>query len=153
MEGVPYNDQGLESLVFTAEGDMRQALNNAQATYAGFGFISQENVFKVCDQPHPLLVRKMLDGCATADFETANEVIENMWAQGYCGFDIVGTLFRMVKLDDKLSEELKLEFIREIGFCHMRILEGLDTLLQLNGLVAKLCVQAKGKGVRPPMKQ
>ena len=26
---------------------MRQALNNAQATQAGFGFISTENVFKV----------------------------------------------------------------------------------------------------------
>ena len=47
-ESVSSNDSGLEALIFTAEGDMRQALNNAQATYAGFGFISSENVFKVC---------------------------------------------------------------------------------------------------------
>lgn len=33
--------------MFTADGDMRQALNNLQATFAGFGFVSQENVFKV----------------------------------------------------------------------------------------------------------
>ena len=30
--------------------------------------------------------------------------------------------------------------MQEIGFTHMRVLDGLDTLLQLTGLVAKLCV-------------
>jgi replication factor C subunit 2/4 len=36
-------------LIFTAEGDMRYALNNLQATDAGFDKITKENVFKVCD--------------------------------------------------------------------------------------------------------
>ena len=52
-----------------------------------------------------------------------------------------------------LQEELKLDFIKEIGFTHMRILEGLDSLLQLSGLVAKLCVTAATKGnAKPPKK-
>ena len=34
----------------------------------------------------------------------------------------------------------------------MRVLDGLDTLLQLTGLVAKLCVTAAGRGARPPKK-
>jgi replication factor C subunit 2/4 len=46
-EQVPYNDKGLEALIFTADGDMRQALNNAQSTAAGFGFISRDDVYKV----------------------------------------------------------------------------------------------------------
>ena len=40
---------GFQALIFTAEGDMRYALNNMQATAAGFDTINQENVFKVCD--------------------------------------------------------------------------------------------------------
>ena len=52
-EKAAFNEQGLEALIFTAEGDMRQALNNAQATHSGFGFISSDNVFQVCDQPQP----------------------------------------------------------------------------------------------------
>jgi DNA polymerase III delta prime subunit len=44
---IPYNDSGLEAISFTADGDMRQAINNLQATYTGFGYISAENVFKV----------------------------------------------------------------------------------------------------------
>lgn len=38
-----------------------------------------------------------------------------------------------------MPEPLKLEFIREIGFTHMRISEGLNTQLQLMGCVARLC--------------
>ena len=33
--------------MFTAEGDMRQALNNLQSTFRGFGHVNSENVFKV----------------------------------------------------------------------------------------------------------
>lgn len=151
MESASFNDAGLEALVFTAEGDMRQALNNAQATTAGFGFISSDNVFKVCDQPHPLVVKQMLEACAVADFETANGLVEQLWGLGYCGLDIVGTFFRIAKFAE-LPEELKLEFIKDIGFCHMRVLDGLDTMLQLQGLVAKLCVTAASRGARPPKK-
>jgi replication factor C subunit 2/4 len=46
---VPYVPEGLEAVVFTADGDMRQALNNLQATYSGFQFVNQDNVFKVED--------------------------------------------------------------------------------------------------------
>jgi DNA polymerase III delta prime subunit len=40
-ENVAYDDSGLEAITFTADGDMRQALNNLQATSAGFGFVNQ----------------------------------------------------------------------------------------------------------------
>lgn len=40
QERVAFDDSGLESIVFTADGDMRQALNNLQATHAGFGFVN-----------------------------------------------------------------------------------------------------------------
>jgi replication factor C subunit 2/4 len=44
---VNYTPDGLEALLFTAQGDMRHALNNLQSTYTGLGTITAENVFKV----------------------------------------------------------------------------------------------------------
>jgi DNA polymerase III delta prime subunit len=44
---VSHTKEGLEAIVFTAQGDMRQALNNLQSTFNGFGHVSGENVFKV----------------------------------------------------------------------------------------------------------
>ena len=41
QEGVVCDPSGLEALTFTADGDMRQAINNLQATAAGFGFVNQ----------------------------------------------------------------------------------------------------------------
>jgi hypothetical protein len=38
-----------------------------------------------------------------------------------------------------MPEPQKLDFIREIGFSHMRIAQGLNTQLQLLGCVARLC--------------
>jgi replication factor C subunit 2/4 len=46
-QNIPHTDDGLEAVLFTAEGDMRQALNNLQSTHAGYGFVNRENVFKV----------------------------------------------------------------------------------------------------------
>ncbi len=39
--------EGLEAIIFTADGDMRQALNNLQATHFGFGLVDSAAVFKV----------------------------------------------------------------------------------------------------------
>lgn len=64
----------MEAIVFTAQGDMRQALNNLQSTFNGFYHISSLNVFKVCDEPHPLLVKDMLNQCVKGDISKAYKV-------------------------------------------------------------------------------
>jgi replication factor C subunit 2/4 len=116
-EEVAYEEAGLAALLFVSEGDMRQALNNMQACHSGFGNISQENVFKVCDQPHPMVVKNMLASCVKGDFEAAEKEICGLWNCGYSAVDVVGTVFRVCKsFDDKqMPEATKLAFIREIG--------------------------------------
>uniref|UniRef100_A0A8C9EYF5 Replication factor C subunit 2 n=1 Tax=Pavo cristatus TaxID=9049 RepID=A0A8C9EYF5_PAVCR len=110
-EDVPYTDDGLEAIIFTAQGDMRQALNNLQSTYSGFGFINSENVFKI---------------------------LAHLWRLGYSPEDVIGNIFRVCKTF-QMPEYLKLEFIKEIGYTHMKIAEGVNSLLQMAGLLARLC--------------
>jgi len=80
---------------------MRQALNNLQSTHSGFGIITTENVFKVCDQPHPIVVQKMIRCCAKGDVTGALECLEGLWEEGYAAVDIVTTVFRVVKVFDE----------------------------------------------------
>ena len=126
-ESVQYNDDGLTALIFTCEGDMRQAINNLQSTHSGFGFVSGENVFKVCDQPHPVVVQAVIRACLKGEVDPALEKLHELWDQGYSAVDIVVTLFRVAKTFDELPEYTKLEYIKEIGFTHMRVLEGVGT--------------------------
>ncbi|KAJ3786132.1 P-loop containing nucleoside triphosphate hydrolase protein [Lentinula aff. detonsa] len=139
MEKVQYNDDGLTALIFTSEGDMRQAINNLQSTYSGFGFVSGDNVFKVCDQPHPLIVQEIIKFCTEGKVDSAMDKLTDLWENGYSAVDIVVTIFRVVKTSDSMPEYTKLQYIKEIGFTHMRILEGVGTILQLAGLIARLC--------------
>lgn len=69
QEHVVKTDEGLEAIIFTAQGDMRQALNNLQSTFSGFGVVNSENVFKVCDQPHPLLVKSIVEACLKCEID------------------------------------------------------------------------------------
>lgn len=100
-EKVEYNDDGLTALIFTSEGDMRQAINNLQSTQAGFGFVSGDNVFKVCDQPHPIIVQAIVRACHKGNVDIAMEKLSELWNQGYSAVDIVVTIFRVVKTFDE----------------------------------------------------
>ncbi|KAH7166085.1 P-loop containing nucleoside triphosphate hydrolase protein [Dactylonectria macrodidyma] len=120
-EKVEYSDDGLAALVFSAEGDMRQAINNLQSTFAGFGFVSGDNVFKVVDSPHPIKVQAMLKACYEGNVDSALDTLRELWDLGYSSHDIISTMFKVTKTIPTLSEHSKLEFIKEIGFTHMKI--------------------------------
>lgn len=160
-ENVKHTEDGLAALVFSAEGDMRQALNNLQSTWSGFGLVSGDNVFRVVDSPHPIKIQAMIKACWEGKIDSALETLNELWYfnlahflnlgayiayrdLGYSSHDIISTMFKVTKTIPTLSEHSKLEFIREIGFTHMRILDGVQSLLQLSGCIAKLCrVNAK----------
>jgi len=145
-EKVSYATDGMEAIIFTAEGDMRNALNNLQSTVAGFGHVSMESVYKVCDQPHPSVILKILESCCEGDMLGAQAKMKALYDTGYSAYDIIGNVFRVCKRKLRVDEVLQLEMMREIGYVHMRIANGSSSLLQLVGLCAKLCrvsIQAK----------
>jgi replication factor C subunit 2/4 len=141
MEKVSYNKEGLAALIYTAEGDMRNALNNLQATYSGFEYVSDTNVFKVCDQPHPATLQAILENCMVGSLTKAHESMHALWKTGYSAIDIIGTFFRVCKGRD-MDEAMKLCFIKEMGTTHMCIADGVTSPLQLHGLLARLCGHA-----------
>lgn len=135
MENVQYTNDGLEAIIFTAEGDMRQAINNLQSTVAGFGLVNGDNVFQIVDSPHPLIVKRML---LSNSLDESLQYLKDLWTKGYSAVDIVTTCFRVMKNLEEVKESVRLEMIKEIGFTHMRILEGVSTRLQLSGMLAKI---------------
>ncbi|CAO1633861.1 unnamed protein product [Sympodiomycopsis kandeliae] len=139
LENIQYTDAGLEALVFTSEGDMRQAINNLQSTHTGLSLVNPDNVFKICDQPHPIIIKSILNACYQGNLDSAMENLDQVWNAGYAAIDIITTLFRVLKTMDSIPEAVKLDFIKEIGWTHMRILEGVSTVIQLAACLARLC--------------
>lgn len=113
-ENVPYSPEGLEALIFSAEGDLRQAINNLQATFSGFGMVTPENVYRVCDQPHPTVVNGIIENCLQGKLNEALEQLDGLFSKGYAPVDLVSTFFRVIKSFPVkvLSDSLQLEFIK-----------------------------------------
>ncbi|VVD05199.1 unnamed protein product [Leptidea sinapis] len=137
-ENLSYTEEGVNAVVFTAQGDLRSALNNLQSTAQGFRHISPDNVFKVCDEPHPMFIKTMLESCLKQDIHSAYKVMAKLVKLGYAAEDIVSNIFRVCK-GLETSEDVKLALIREIGVTHMRLADGLSSSLQLAALLARMC--------------
>ncbi|KAG6971119.1 hypothetical protein JG688_00004567 [Phytophthora aleatoria] len=85
--------------------------------------------------PDEMLLRRLLTG----ELDGAEKQAIALWKSGYSSLDIIGTVFRVCKALPMEDEKLKLEFIKLIGTTHMCIADGVSTLLQIHGLVARLC--------------
>ncbi|CAK5076879.1 unnamed protein product [Meloidogyne enterolobii] len=116
---------------------MRQALNNLQCTATSYGKITKEFVYKVCDEPNPSSIKEIFQHCVDGETKEAFDIIEEIYNSGYSIEDLVGILFRNVKIAD-IPEALRIEFIMEIGKCHSIVAQGLSTKLQMAGLIARL---------------
>uniref|UniRef100_A0A914MG60 Replication factor C subunit 2 n=1 Tax=Meloidogyne incognita TaxID=6306 RepID=A0A914MG60_MELIC len=137
QENVKFVEQGIQAIIHTSQGDMRQALNNLQCTATSYGKITKEFVYKVCDEPNPSSIKEIFQHCVDGETKEAFDIIEDIYNSGYSIEDLVGILFRNVKIAD-IPEALRIEFIMEIGKCHSIVAQGLSTKLQMAGLIARL---------------
>lgn len=140
-EGVEFDESGIATAVFLAEGDMRNALNNCQSAFHGFGSVTAEHLHKVADAPRPRVARAFIDQCLEGDIEAAVGTLQELLDLGYPPIDIIQTVFRVAKADGETPrpEAVKLQLLRRIGLAHLRIADGTPSPVQLAGLAASLC--------------
>ena len=172
-EHVHVTDDGYQALLFAAEGDMRHAINTLQAAAASCALqaapsadpaaeaaattttttttaavVDAAAVYSVADQPHPELVRQALAYCVRGDFDEAQKLFCALVYQGHAPNDVVATVFRVLKAGgaELGPEAQRLEFMREVGLAHVATgADGVSTLTQLMGLVARLCLKTKAR--------
>ena len=137
-EHVKYDEKGIDTILFTSSGDLRQTINNLQSTYSGYGEINYRNVLKICDIPQPELLSSIITNTQKNNFIESFVHIKKIHNMGYSPIDIVNTLFEILKESD-IDDEIKMKMIKEIAFTNIRIINGIDTTLQLAGLISRLC--------------
>merc|ERR1712217_975989 len=87
-EQAPFDQAGVDALIFSAEGDMRNVLNGAQSTFNAFGSVTKEFVFRMNDQPQPEKIKGCLMACLKNDWNGAFTPLHEIWKQGYSARDI-----------------------------------------------------------------
>jgi replication factor C subunit 2/4 len=140
-EGITYHGDGLDAIVTTSQGDMRQALNNLQVTYNGYTTITASNVYKLCDKPHPLTIKNLFIACSKKDVKSALKYLNELRNNGYSSSDISLSMINTLKSlqIDEIDEKNKISFMNEIAKTCLIINKGVNTPLQLTGCVTSMC--------------
>ena len=142
LESVQYTPEGLKAIAYTAEGDLRQAINNLQATHAGAGYVSEESVLRICDQPHPALIVSIVKACHQGNVPQALTSLQQLLGMGHAISDISAAFFRILKANGaevNLAEDVQLDFMKQVALAQARIAEGCTSHLQLQAMIASMC--------------
>ena len=140
-ESFDYTDEGLETIVYHAEGDMRKAVNILQATASEGEHITEESVYDVVSKSKPQDISDMITKALTGDFMGSRKLLhETMVLQGTSGEDMVSQIYQEVSrrvLDGKMDPDFYIDIIEAIANCDFRIREGSNPRIQLEALLTK----------------
>lgn len=139
-ENIKYDLDGVDAIIDIANGDLRKAINILQLIYVSFKYISSENVYNICDKPHPKVIGTIINFCIHKNIKEALLVLNKLYDDGYSSLDITLGMFNYLKNSININNKIKIVYINEVCRSYIIINKGLNTKLQLNGCLAQLCL-------------
>jgi replication factor C subunit 2/4 len=136
-ESIEYTEDGINAIIFISQGDIRQAINNVEATYHGYKIINEDNVYKLCYHPHPKIIISIIKESVNMNIIKSIDYIHELKNSGYCTNDILLTLLNSLK-EINIDEDIRINFTKIITDCYINVSDGVDTTLQLYGCVSRM---------------
>lgn len=136
-ENIKYTADGIDSIIFISQGDIRQAINNLEAIYNSYGKITDEFVYKICYQPHPKTIVLLIQNCVSKNLNQAIIKYNELKLQGYCNSDILQTIINVLKIIN-IDENIRINFIKILSDIYLIVTDGIDTNLQMYSCISKM---------------
>jgi replication factor C subunit 2/4 len=137
LENIKYTNDGIDSIIFISQGDIRQAINNLEAIYNSYGRITDEFVYKICYQPHPNTIISLIQTCVLKNLNQAIMKYNELKLQGYCNSDILQTIINVLKIIN-IDENIRINFIKILSDIYLIVTDGIDTNLQMYSCISKM---------------
>ena len=136
-ENIEFDEDGLSTIFYISDGDMRKSINDLQKTAYTFAKITKDNVLNICKIPDPEEIKKIINLCFEEKLVEADTEMNNIIMKGYYYLDIISG-FILVLLDHDINEKLRLKLIKIVKETKVLISIGLRTKLQLTAMICKL---------------
>ena len=142
-EGIEVTDDGVDALVYAANGDMRKAINGLQAAAVLGETVDEEAVFTITSTARPEEIEAMVTSALDGDFTAARSVLDDLLTdKGLAGGDIIDQLHRSVWEFD-IDDEAAVRLLDRIGEADYRIAEGAHERVQLEALLAAIALEGE----------
>jgi len=137
QENVKHEKDGIEAILYVAEGDMRRAVNLLESA-AALGKVDEENVYSISSRARPEEVLTILQLTQKAKFLDARNLLDKlMITHGLSAQDILLQMNREVLTLDT-DDKNKLKIIDAIGEANFRLVEGAHERIQMEALLARI---------------
>ncbi|KYK31276.1 MAG: Replication factor C small subunit [Candidatus Proteinoplasmatales archaeon SG8-5] len=142
-EEIDITDDGHEALLYVARGDLRKAVNVFQVSAALGEKVDSEIVYKTSATGRPENISEMMQLALSGKFLEAREKLDELLIEfGLSGEDVIRQMHRAI-FDLEVSEEGKVRLIETIGEIEFRLIEGSNSRIQLESLLANLAIIGK----------
>ncbi len=142
-EELDIAEDGVEAILYVAQGDMRKAINALQAAALVAETIHKDAIYKITATARPEQIHELIETALEGNFSASRKHLERLLLeQGLSGEDIVGQIYRaMFEIDIPEKEMVKL--IDVIGEIDFRLTEGANERIQLESLLAHFALSGK----------
>jgi len=139
-EGIELTDDGVDALVYAADGDMRKAINGLQAAAVTGDVVDEEAVYTITSTARPEEINEMVTAALDGEFAVARSVLDDLLSEkGLAGGDVIDQLHRSV-WDFDIPDDAAVRLLDRIGEADYRISEGANERIQLEALLAAVAL-------------
>ena len=139
-EKLKVTDDGMEALVYVAQGDMRRAVNSLQVAASIGTTIDGDALYKAASTVRPEETKKLIERALGGEFLQAREILDKLLIEyGLAGEDVVRQLHRAV-FDLNVPDEYKVRLVDRIGEADFRLIEGSNERIQIEALLAHIAM-------------
>ncbi|MFC4405264.1 replication factor C small subunit [Haloarchaeobius iranensis] len=140
-EGIEYTEDGVDALVYAADGDMRKAINALQAASVMGDAVDEETVYAITSTARPEEVEAMVTDALNGDFVAARAKLDELITErGLAGGDIIDQIHRSA-WEFELEEQAAVRLLDRLGEADYRITTGANERIQLEALLASLALE------------
>jgi replication factor C small subunit len=142
-ENVEITDDGIGALLYVSGGDLRKATNVFQVASALGSKVDSDVVYKTSATGRPKDIIEMMELAISGKFNESRDTLDKLLIEyGLSGEDIIRQIHRNVfELD--ISEFGKVRFIDKMGEIEFRIIEGSNSRIQIESLLAYFSLVGK----------
>ncbi len=137
-EKLSYTDDGIETIIYISEGDLRKAINILQSTAASGKSIDKTTVQQTIGHADPERIRDMLLNAYNGHFNKARTMLNNLILEyGLSGTDVTHQIYKEIPFLD-MPELVKLTITEILADAEFRIAEGASSDIQISAFLAQL---------------